>query len=109
MAKVGSSAAVGVVIFKTSIFDLLVSPSDKISFSVKFGVAVFKESIPNSLGGPPAKVCSSAKFCVVVFKASLLYYPGGHLPSFEYQFSRNLCSMTWGLHLPKYVCLPSFV
>ena len=54
----------------------------KICSSAKLGVAVFKASNLDSLGGPSTKVGLSAKFCVLVFKASLLYYPGVgvHLP-----------------------------
>ena len=53
---------------------------------------------------------------MVVFKASMLNSPGGvhlpkyvHLPSILYQYSRHICSIHLGVHLPKYVCLPSIV
>ena len=53
---------------------------------------------------------------MVVFKASMLNSPGGvhlpkyvHLPSILYQYSRHICSIHQGVHLPKYVCLPSIV
>ena len=65
-------------------------PLAKVGLPAKFGVAVFKASILDSLGGPSAKVGSSAKFGVVVFKTSILNY-------------------LEGVHLPKYVHLPSFV
>ena len=51
----------------------------KVGSSAKFGVVVFKASILDSLGGPLAKVGSSAKFGVLVFKASMLYSLGGSI------------------------------
>ena len=55
----------------------------KVGSSTKFGVAVFKASILMiHLGGQSAKVGSSAKFCVLVFKVSMLYSLGVHLPKF---------------------------
>ena len=61
-----------------------------------------------STGGPLAKVGSSAKFGAEVFKASILNLLWGDhlskyvcLPSFVYQYSRNLCSITGGIHWQK--------
>ena len=59
-------------------------PLAKVGSSAKFGVVVFKASILNSLvvgvrWGPSAKVCLSAKFCALVFKASMLYQLEGPL------------------------------
>ena len=63
--------------------------SSEEGLSAKFGVAVFKASILNYPGSPLAEVSFSAKFGVAVFQTSILNY--------------------WGIHLPKYVHLPSFV
>ena len=103
LAKVGSSAKFGAVVFKASILNSLVVPLAKLGLAGKFGAAVFKASILDSLGGsicqsmfvcqvlctgiqgiyallmgdPLAKVGSSAKFGAVVFKASMLDSLGG--------------------------------
>ena len=56
-------------------------PLAKVGSSAKFGVLVFKASMLYSLGlGPSAKVGSSAKFGVLVFKASILNSLGVHWP-----------------------------
>ena len=47
MAKVGSSANLGVLVFKASILDSLGGPSAKVGLSAKLGVVVFKASILN--------------------------------------------------------------
>ena len=73
-------------------------PLAKIGSSAKFGVAVFKASMLDSLGGPSGKVGSSVNFGVMVFQASILDYPGEgihlskylHLPSFVYWYSRQI-------------------
>ena len=111
-AKVGLSAKFGVAVFKASILNYPGGPLAKVGSSAKFGVVVFKTSMLNSVGDPSATVCSSAKFCVLVIKASLLDYPGGSIglsSLFANWYSRHLSSITWGVHLPKDVCLPSFV
>ena len=82
----------------------------KVCSSAKLGVAVFKASNLDSLGGPSTKVGLSAKFCVLVFKASLLYYPGEGGPPAKVGlsakfgvavFKASILSLLWGLHLPK--------
>ena len=73
LAKVGSSAKFGVVVFKTSILNSQGGPLVKVGLFAKLGVLVFKASLLNYPGGPSAKVCLSAKFCVPVFNASMLY------------------------------------
>ena len=68
------------------------------------------------LGGPLAKVGLSAKFGVAVFKASILDSPGGSICQSMF-VCQVLCTsiqgiyswFTGGVHLPKYVCLPSVV
>ena len=106
MAKVGSSAKFGVLVFKASMLYSLgvhqpkyvhlpslvywysrhlcsihwVGSIAKVCSSAKFGVLVFKASILYShWGGPLAKVGLSAKFGVLVFKASILDSLGGPL------------------------------
>ena len=65
--------------------------------------SVLKASILDSLGGPSAKVGLSTKFGVAVFKASILDSLGVHLPkyvclpSFVYWYSRDLFSIHWGV------------
>ena len=52
LAKIGSSAKFGVVVFKASmLYSLGLGPSDKVGLSAKFGVGVFKASILDLLGG----------------------------------------------------------
>ena len=48
-------------------------PLTTVGSSAKIGVALFKASILDSVVGPSAKVGSSANFGVLVFKVSLLY------------------------------------
>ena len=119
LAKVGSSAKFGVVVFKASILDSLWGPLARVGFSAKFCAVVFKASILDSLGGPLAKVGLSTKFGVAVFKASILYSPGGPLakvgsstksgvavfkasilnsvggPSARFSFNNNITYYTW--------------
>ena len=94
---------------------VLGGPLANIGSSVKFCVLVFKASLLwYQGGGPSAKVGSSAKFCVLVFKASLLWYQGGPLANIGSSVKFcvlvfNLCSVTWVVHWPMKVHLPSFV
>ena len=57
---------------------VLGGPLAKEGSSAKLGVLVFKASLLWYLGAPSTKVGLSSKFCVLVFKASLLYYWGVH-------------------------------
>ena len=88
-AKVGSSAKFCVVVCKSSLLWYWGGSLAEEGLSAKFVVAVFKASILDYLGDPSAKVGLSAKFGVAVFQTSMLH--------------------SWGIHLPKYVHLPSFV
>ena len=99
LAKVGSSAKFGVVVFKASILDSLVGgPSAKVGSSAKFGVVVFKASMLDSLGGPLAKVGSSAKFGVVVCKSSIFNSLGGGSISQSRFICQVLCSGMQGIY-----------
>ena len=73
LAKVGSSAKFGAVVFKAFMLNILGGASAKVCLSAKFCVLVFKASLLYYPGGLSAKVCLSTKFCVLVFKASMLY------------------------------------
>ena len=105
LAKVGSSAKFGLVVFKASILDSLGGPSVRICSLPSF-VYWYSRHLCSINGGsigqsrficqvwctgiqgiyfqftgegPSAKVGLSANFGVLVFKASLLYYPGGSI------------------------------
>ena len=123
LAKVGSSTNFCVLVFKASLLyypgrsicqsmfvcqvlctsiqgiyaPLMVGPLAKVGSSAKFGVAVFKASILYSLGGPSAKVGLSANFCVSLLFSLGVHLPKYvHLPSFVYWYSRHLCSIKGG-------------
>ena len=81
-AKVGLSANFGVLVYWHSKHIFSIDWGDslaKVGSCAKFGAVVFKVSILNSLWGPPAKVVLSANFGVLVFKASLLYSQEGSI------------------------------
>ena len=80
LAKVGSSAKFGVLVFKASMLYIGVGSIAKVGSSAKFGVLVFKASILIHWGsiGQSSFVCQV--WCTV-FKASILDSLGGiHWP-----------------------------
>ena len=64
MAKVGSSAKFGVVVFKTSILDSLGVSIGQSRFICQILCTGIQGIYALLIGGPLAKVCSSAKFGV---------------------------------------------
>ena len=120
---------------------LMGGPLAKVGSSAKFGAVVFKASMLNSLGDHLPKYVHLPSFvywysrhlCSItqgghlpkyVCLPSFVYWYSRHLysitqvgylskyvclPGFVYWYSRHLCSINWGVHWPKYVCLPSFV
>ena len=83
-------------------------PLAKVGSSAKFGVVLFKASILKSVGGPLAKVGSFANFDVLVFKASIPQFPGGSIgqsrfvcPFWCTGIQDIFGLFPWGVHWPK--------
>ena len=106
-AKVGSSAKLGVLVFKASLLYYLGVSICQSMLVCQVWCSSIQGIYSQFMGGPLAKVGLSANFGVLVFKASLLYHPGGSI--YQSMFvCQVLCTniqgiyaLLMGVHQPK--------